>query len=111
MNFLRRIHDAISSPVGLRRFNGWTTVFWTVAFFGVFVVQVRTLYETVLFVTMVSLYANWISQLTAWIGGRNEVRIEELQGENERLKRALEMDERLLHGWVYDSMLDKYPYT
>jgi hypothetical protein len=65
-----RIGQQVSDPVKWRRLNGWLVIFWTGMFF---VAYFANLVALVVFISYLSIYANWATHLGAWAASRAEV--------------------------------------
>jgi hypothetical protein len=61
----------VTDPTKFRRLNGWLVVFWTIMFPISFGLHLLSL---VLFVSLLSIYANWATHLGAWAASRAEAR-------------------------------------
>lgn len=74
-----RIRHVVGSPKFIRTANGYLVLFWVTL-----VIPTLLLWsKSVLWVALLSIWANVISHYTAWLAARVEVRAEDLQGEVE----------------------------
>jgi len=64
------------TPTAIRKFNGWATIFWLV----MGVPSILWWKTSVLWVIVLSLWANVVGHFDGWISGRVEVRAENVQG-------------------------------
>ena len=67
------------SPKFIRTINGWFVILWLILAVPTFVWWNKS----ILWVLVLSLWANIISHYTAWIAARTEVRAEDIQIEEE----------------------------
>ena len=84
--------DSFMSPVGQRRFHGALTLFWIL----MIPPAVFWFSQNILYVVLISQYANYISEFTAWLAARTEVRAQSLEDHSYNVLQHLEnMLERL----------------
>lgn len=71
----RRVFEHINEPAIVRRINGWFTMLWLVLVYP----TVAYWHSSVLWVAILSIWANVVSHYTAWLEARVEVRAERLE--------------------------------
>lgn len=71
---LRQVTDACATPSFVKSLNGWLTVAWIVM---VPVALLSGLKSSLVFIVLISLWANIAGHFAGWVSGRVEVRQEE----------------------------------
>lgn len=79
--FIDRVGEQVTDPIKFRRMNGWLVVFWTFMLpFAIF----TGILSLVVFISVLSLYANWATHLGVWAASRSEARqVEDVEEETE----------------------------
>lgn len=68
---MKRITAHISDPIKFRRLNGWLVILWT----GMLPFSILSgLWQSVAYVSVLSIYANWVGHLGVWAASRAEVK-------------------------------------
>lgn len=68
---LEALINACGSPKAIKSLNGWLTVFWIAM---VPLALLTSLKTSLLFVVLISLWANIASHFAGWVAGRVEVK-------------------------------------
>ncbi len=71
LKIIRILEDQVTDPIKFRRLNGWLVVFWT---FMVPFSIISGLWTLVIYISLLSIYANWVGHLGVWAASRAEVK-------------------------------------
>lgn len=73
--YAERLAHHAGTPINIRRVNGWATVAW----FAVGIPLSVIWSQSILWVALISIWANVISHYTAWVAARVEVRAQHVE--------------------------------